>query len=98
MGLVWVSQDVAVIARVVHRVMVMNDGKIVEERTLDGEGPAQVRRSLRHLRHPYTRALLAAAELPVKRADDATAAGEHTAPPVLEVRCLIREYRRSRRS
>jgi len=101
MGLILVSHDLAVIARVAHRLMVMNDGKIVEERTLDGEGPAQIRRSLRHLRHPYTRALLAAAELPVKRAAtaaDATAAGEDTAPPVLEVRGLIREYRRSRRS
>ena len=101
MGLILVSHDLAVIARVAHRLMVMNDGKIVEERTLDGEEPGQIRRSLRHLRHPYTRALLAAAELPVKRAAaaaDATAAGEDTAPPVLEVRGLIREYRRSRRS
>jgi peptide/nickel transport system ATP-binding protein len=109
MGLILVSHDLAVIARVAHRLMVMNDGKIVEERALDGEEPAQVRRSLRHLRHPYTRALLAAAELPVKRtaavtAADATAAanvpaaGEDTAPPVLEVRGLTREYRRSRRS
>jgi peptide/nickel transport system ATP-binding protein len=101
MGLILVSHDLPVIARVAHRLMVMNDGKIVEERTLDGEGPAQIRRSLRHLRHPYTRALLAAAELPVKRAAaaaDATAAGEDSAPPVLEVRGLIREYRRSRRS
>ena len=101
MGLILVSHDLAVIARVAHRLMVMNDGKIVEERTLDGEGPAQIHRSLRHLRHPYTRALLAATELPVKRAAaaaDATATGEDTAPPVLEVRGLIREYRRSRRS
>jgi peptide/nickel transport system ATP-binding protein len=101
MGLILVSHDLAVIARVAHRLMVMNDGKIVEERTLDGEGPAQIHCSLRHLRHPYTRALLAATELPVKRAAaaaDATATGEDTAPPVLEVRGLIREYRRSRRS
>jgi peptide/nickel transport system ATP-binding protein len=109
MGLILVSHDLAVIARVAHRLMVMNDGKIVEERAFDGEEPAQVRRSLRHLRHPYTRALLAAAELPVKRAAAATAgeataaadvpvAGEGTAPPVLEVRGLTREYRRARRS
>ncbi len=109
MGLILVSHDLAVIARVAHRLMVMNDGKIVEESSLDGEGPAQIRRSLRHLRHPYTRALLAAAELPVKRATAATAgdasaaanvpaAGEGTAPSVLEVRGLIREYRRARRS
>jgi peptide/nickel transport system ATP-binding protein len=101
MGLILVSHDLAVIARVANRLMVMNDGKIVEEHALDGEGPAQIRRSLRHLRHPYTRALLAASELPVKRpaaAAHATAAGEDTAPPVLEVRGLIREYRRSRRS
>jgi peptide/nickel transport system ATP-binding protein len=115
MGLILVSHDLAVIARVAHRLMVMNDGKIVEERTLDGEGPVQIRRSLRHLRHPYTRALLAAAELPMKRAAavtaadataaadatvaaDVPAAGEDSAPPVLEVRGLIREYRRARRS
>ena len=109
MGLILVSHDLAVIARVAHRLMVMNDGKIVEERSLDGDGPAQIRRSLRHLRHPYTRALLAAVELPMKRAAavtaaDATAAadvpatGEDTALPVLEVRGLIREYRRARRS
>ena len=100
MGLILVSHDLAVIARVAHRLMVMNDGKIVEERTLDGEEPGQIRRSLRHLRHPYTRALLAAAELPMKRAAAAAdaAAGEDRAPPVLEVRGLTREYRRSRRS
>jgi peptide/nickel transport system ATP-binding protein len=97
MGLILVSHDLTVIARVAHRLMVMNDGRIVEERSLDGDGPAQVRRSLRHLRHPYTRALLAAAELPVKRAAAVTA-GDATAPPVLEVRGLIREYRRARRS
>jgi peptide/nickel transport system ATP-binding protein len=109
MGLILVSHDLAVIARVAHRLMVMNGGKIVEERTLDGEGPVQIRRSLRHLRHPYTRALLAAAELPMKRvaavtaadataAADVPAAGEESAAPVLEVRGLIREYRRTRRS
>jgi peptide/nickel transport system ATP-binding protein len=109
MGLILVSHDLAVIARVAHRLMVMNGGKIVEERTLDGEGPVQIRRSLRHLRHPYTRALLAAAELPMKRAAavtaadatvaaDATPATDATAAPVLEVRGLIREYRRARRS
>jgi peptide/nickel transport system ATP-binding protein len=96
MGLILVSHDLAVIARVAHRLMVMNDGKIVEEGSLDGEGPAQVRRSLRHLRHPYTRALLAAADLPVKRATAVTAA-DATTPRVLEVRGLIREYRRARR-
>jgi peptide/nickel transport system ATP-binding protein len=109
MGLILVSHDLAVIARVAHRLMVMNGGKIVEEHALDGGGPTQVLNSLRHLRHPYTRALLAAAELPAKRAAAVTAAddiavtnvpaaGEDTAPPVLEVRGLIREYRRSRRS
>jgi len=100
MGLILVSHDLAVIARIAHRLVVMNDGKVVEERALDGEEPGQIRRSMRHLRHPYTRALLAAAELPMKHAAGAAdaAAGEDTAPPVLEVRGLTREYRRSRRS
>ena len=87
MGMILVSHDLAVIARVAHRLMVMNDGKIVEERALDGGEPAQIRRSLRHLRHPYTRALLAAAELPVKRtaavtAGDTTAAADTAAADV----------------
>ncbi|HMA00631.1 MAG TPA: ABC transporter ATP-binding protein, partial [Steroidobacteraceae bacterium] len=116
MGLILVSHDLAVITRLAHRLIVMKDGKIVEEQALDdevapdgqvaldGKGPVQRRRSLRHLRHPYTRALLAAAELPVKRAlgaavaAGAAAAGADSAQPVLEVRGLVREYRRSRRS
>jgi peptide/nickel transport system ATP-binding protein len=130
MGLILVSHDLAVIAQVAHRLLVMNDGRIVEECTIGGgeggrggrgehrEGAtgatsgagvagvasvaggereaARIRRSLRHLQHPYSRALLAAAELPAKRA--VLVAGATAPPPVLEVRSLIREYRRARRS
>ncbi len=59
MGLILVSHDLAVIAQVTDRVAFMSEGAIVEQ------GPTI--ETLRHLRHPYARALLAAAELAPKR-------------------------------
>ncbi len=53
LGLLLVSHDLAVIAQLVHRVVVMHAGRIVEE------GPtAEV---LREPKHPSTRGLVAAA-------------------------------------
>jgi peptide/nickel transport system ATP-binding protein len=86
MGLLLVSHDLAVIAQVTDRVAVMSEGEIVEHCAT----PA----TLRHLRHPYARALLAAAELAPKRHSpviDASSA-------VLSVRDVVREYRLPRRS
>jgi peptide/nickel transport system ATP-binding protein len=86
MGLLLVSHDLAVIAQVTDRVAVMSEGEIVEH----GATTA----TLRHLRHPYARALLAAAELAPKRhsaAIDASSA-------VLSVRDVVHEYRLPRRS
>ena len=52
MALMWVSHDIAVVARVADRVLVMYAGRVVED------GP--VREVLQHPRHPYTRALIGA--------------------------------------
>jgi peptide/nickel transport system ATP-binding protein len=86
MGLILVSHDLAVVAQVTDRVAVMHQGEIVEQ------GATQ--QLLRHLQHPYGRALLAAAELKPRR----TTAPPESAPTVLQVHDVVREYRRRRRS
>src|SRR3984893_12187913 len=86
MGIILVTHDLAVVAQVTDRVAVMHRGEIVEQ------GATQ--QLLREFQHPYGRALLAAAELKPKRA----------APPrpsptqVLDVRGVVHEYPRRRRS
>jgi peptide/nickel transport system ATP-binding protein len=85
MGLILVSHDLAVIAALTHRIVVMHDGSIVDE------GTAQ---TLEQLRHPYAKALLAAAELPPKRPSKPV----DSSTPVLEVRGIVRDYPRKRRS
>ena len=60
MGLILVSHDLAVIAERTDRIAVMQAGRIVDEGVTTG--------SLENLRHPYSRALLAAAALAPKRA------------------------------
>jgi peptide/nickel transport system ATP-binding protein len=92
MGLLLVSHDLAVIGQMTDRVAVMQDGRIVEQ------GPTG--ETLRSLRHPYARALLAAAQ-PAPKRSAVAAEGAHAMPagtPVLEVRDIVREYPRARRS
>jgi peptide/nickel transport system ATP-binding protein len=86
MGLILVTHDLAVVAQVTDRVAVMHEGQIVEQ------GVTQ--QLLRHLQHPYGRALLAAADLKPKRG---AGSGESSAV-VLQVRDIVREYPRRRRS
>jgi peptide/nickel transport system ATP-binding protein len=86
MGMILVSHDLAVVAQVTDRVAVMHQGEIVEQ------GATQ--QLLRHLQHPYGRALLAAAELKPRR----TTALPENAPTVLQVYEVVREYRRRRHS
>ncbi|MDN3352233.1 ABC transporter ATP-binding protein [Actinomadura sp. DC4] len=83
MALLLVTHDLGVVSRSVERVLVMQDGRAVEE------GP--VGEVLREPAEPYTRALLAAVPrldgpLPARR----TPAGE----PLLTVTGLTREFRR----
>jgi peptide/nickel transport system ATP-binding protein len=86
MGLILVTHDLAVVAQVTDRVAVMHEGEVVEQ------GVTQ--QLLRHLQHPYGRALLAAADLKPKRS---ARSGESSAV-VLQVRDIVREYPRRRRS
>src|SRR5258706_1868691 len=101
MGLILVTHDLAVVAQVTDRVAVMHRGEIVEQ------GATQ--QLLRQFQHPYGRALLAAAELKPKRAAAPRTGGERTgaertgaertgAERVLEVRGVVHEYPRRRRS
>jgi peptide/nickel transport system ATP-binding protein len=85
MGLIFVSHDMAVIAQMTDRVAVMHEGKIVEE--------GVTAETLLHLRHPYAKALLAAAELPQKQP-----APMSPGTPALEVRGMVRDYPRRRSS
>ena len=87
MGLILVSHDLAVIAGHTDRIAVMQAGEVVEQGATSG--------TLQNLRHPYSRALLAAAVLaPRRMIRDA----DLEADPVLEVRGIVREYPRKRRS
>jgi peptide/nickel transport system ATP-binding protein len=85
MGLILVSHDLAVVARVTDRIAVMHHGAVVEEMAASA--------TLRDLRHPYSIALRSAADLPAKRHTP------HVEPtPLLEVRDIVREYKLERRS
>jgi peptide/nickel transport system ATP-binding protein len=98
MGLILVSHDLAVIAQLADRVAVMQAGQIVEQ-----GATAQV---LRHAHHPYTVALLAAANLQSTRSALSTRSVPSTGsvpprgstPPVLQACGIVREYPRKRRS
>jgi peptide/nickel transport system ATP-binding protein len=95
MSLLLVTHDLAIMAQLADRVVVMNQGEVIEE----GES-AQV---LRRPRSAYTAALLAAAELkPNARARRTDQPGErapgYDAPAVLQVIDVVRDFPRKRRS
>ena len=83
-GLLLVSHDLAVVADIADRIVVMRHGSVVEH------GPA--RQVLRSPQHPYTRALLAAStHVPVRTRRD-------PGPALLEARDIVRDYPLPRRS
>jgi ABC-type glutathione transport system ATPase component/ABC-type dipeptide/oligopeptide/nickel transport system permease subunit len=88
-GVVLISHDLAVVAEIADRVLVMREGRIVER--------GDVGRVLRAPRTAYTRELVAAAALPARGADDAAARPEHPldtgdAPPALVARGVRRVF------
>jgi peptide/nickel transport system ATP-binding protein len=92
MGLILVTHDLAVVAQVTDRVALLHQGEIVEQ--------GETAQMLRHLQHPYGRALLAAARSKPKPKPKPkrSAPRPAAAPPVLEVRDIVQEYPRRRRS
>jgi peptide/nickel transport system ATP-binding protein len=89
-GLIFVSHDLAVVSQITDRIAILHDGEIVERIATP---------DLHHLRHPYAKALLAAATLePKRKAPRAAAPAEDSGAAVLEVRDIVREYRGRRRS
>jgi len=85
MALLLITHDLAVVSGIADRVAVMQHGRIVE-----AGGTAQV---FRTRRHPYTRALFAAAShIP------AETGGRAQGPPILQINGAVREYRLPRPS
>lgn len=83
MGGVYVSHDLAVVAQVADRIVVLRGGEVLEEgRTADILDNAQ---------HPYTRELLAAVH-PVTHAAAASPESAAPCPPALEVRGVYAGY------
>ena len=84
MGLLMITHDLAVVADMADRIVVMQHGRVVEQ------GDTQA--LLRDMQHPYTRALFAASGhkvvLPPKPAP----------APLLAVRNVIRDYRTPRKT
>jgi peptide/nickel transport system ATP-binding protein len=86
-GLLLISHDLAVIASMADRIVILKDGRVVEH------GPAQD--VLRAMSHPYTRQLaMASAHKPHRKPFTAT----HGATPLLAVRNLTRDYALPRKS
>ncbi len=94
MGLLFISHDLAVVAKISDRIAVMREGKILE--TTES-------RSLAGLRHPYSRAMLAAsairprqtnASCPIPQAGEGS--GATRASNILEATGLTKSYGRLR--
>jgi peptide/nickel transport system ATP-binding protein len=85
MGMLLVTHDLAIMAQLSDRIVIMRQGEIVEQ-----GATAEV---LRRPRDPYTAALLAAAQLQPKRA-----ARQVNSAAVLQACGIVRDYPRKRRS
>ncbi|MET3615009.1 peptide/nickel transport system ATP-binding protein [Rhizobium aquaticum] len=87
MGLILVTHDLAVVADIADRIVIMKSGEVVEA------GPAV--ELFRAMQHPYSKALMAAtSHHPVRNAPKVAL----DAVPVLEVKEVVREYALPRRS
>ncbi|WP_029040480.1 ABC transporter ATP-binding protein [Cucumibacter marinus] len=87
MGLMLITHDLAVVADIADKIVIMKDGEVVEA----GETVAL----FRAMKHPYTRALFEASSHQPARVPPTGGAG---AVPVLEVKDVIRDYKLPRTS
>ncbi|MEO0937448.1 MAG: dipeptide ABC transporter ATP-binding protein [Pseudomonadota bacterium] len=79
MSLLMITHDLAVVADMAHRIVVMQHGQIVEQ--------GETQTLLRKMQHPYTRALFAASSHEVSLPEAKTDA------PLLRVDAVSRDYR-----
>jgi peptide/nickel transport system ATP-binding protein len=79
MGLMMITHDLAVVADMADRIVVMRDGKVVEH--------GETQHLLRHMEHPYTKMLFAASTHQV------TLPEVTPQPALLEVKNVSRDYR-----
>ena len=87
MGLILITHDLAVVADIADRIVIMKSGEVVEA------GPAV--QLLRAMKHPYSKALMAAtSHHPVRKPPQVAL----DAAPVLEVSSVVREYALPRKS
>ncbi|OAN68616.1 microcin ABC transporter ATP-binding protein [Sulfitobacter sp. EhC04] len=84
MGLMMITHDLAVVADMADRIVVMREGEVVEE--------GETTHLLRHMNHPYTKMLFAASGHQVNL-PEVTAQ-----PPLLEVTHVSRDYRLPRKT
>ena len=84
MGLMIITHDLAVVADMADRIIVMREGQIVEQ--------GQTGTLLREMQHPYTRMLFAASSHKVDLPQT------ETAHPLLEVTNVSRDYRTPRKT
>jgi peptide/nickel transport system ATP-binding protein len=80
----YVSHDLAVVAQMADRIVVLRDGEIRET----GEAKSLIAAPT----HDYTKSLLAAAEPALRISEPAEAAGTAVVTPVLEVRNVVAGY------
>ncbi|MCB1389841.1 MAG: ABC transporter ATP-binding protein [Rhodobacteraceae bacterium] len=84
MGLLMITHDLAVVAGMADRIVVMQHGRVVETGATE--------QLFRAMKHPYTRALFEASRHQVDLPDPPAPA------PLLEVRNVVRSYRQPRRA
>ncbi len=84
MGLLIITHDLAVVADIADQIIVMQNGRVVEQ------GPTQ--HLLANMRHPYTRALFAASSHRVELPDTVKEM------PLLKVNNVVRDYPLPRRA
>ncbi|MEH6647153.1 ABC transporter ATP-binding protein [Sulfitobacter sp.] len=84
MGLMMITHDLAVVAEMADRIIVMRNGEVVEQ--------GQTQALLQNMQHPYTRMLFAASSHKVTLPDIVTPT------PLLEVTGVCRDYRTPRKT
>ena len=85
MGCLLISHDLAVVAEMADRVAIMKDGEIVES--------GRTAALFANLRHPYSKALMAASNhVPKRSKGPAHSPANHGMQPILSVRELVRAY------